>query len=218
MKVRKLFIALLAALGCDGDASGGLPDDHVLLHPESDAFRATAPEEFRVRFETTRGEFTVQVVRAWAPNGADRFYNLVRNGYYDDVYFFRVVGGFVAQFGIHGDPRVNEAWLDEKIPDDPVVQSNVRGMLAYAAAGPNTRTTQLFINYRDNSYLDRDGFAPIGRVVEGMGVVDRLFAGYGESAPDGRGPNQIRFMERGNAYIEREYPSLDRIIRATIVE
>jgi len=219
MSPRKLFVALLALFGCArGDAGGYLPDGHVLFQPDNEAFQARAPDEYRVRVSTTEGEFTIHVVREWAPHGADRFYNLVRNGYYDGVYFFRVVGGFVAQFGVHGDPRVNDAWMRERIPDDPVVLSNVRGVVTFAAAGPETRTTQVFINLRDNSHLDADGFAPIGRVVEGMGVVDRLFAGYGETKPEGRGPDPVRYMERGNPYIEQDYPSLDRIETATIVE
>ena len=135
-----------------------------------DPSRATerAPARFRVRFETTKGPFVVEVTRAWAPRGADRFYNLVRAGYYDDVAFFRVIEGFMVQFGINGDPRVNAAWQAARIPDDPVTQSNRRGMVTYAMAGPDTRTTQLFINFRDNKGLDGQGFAPFGGVVEGL--------------------------------------------------
>lgn len=207
------------AAGCGaGSDSNALPEDHVLLQPQSEAFKATAPDVFRARFETTAGEFTIEVVREWAPLGADRFYNLVRNGYYDGVRFFRVIEGFMAQFGIHGDPRVSAAWRNERIMDDPVRQTNARGTVSFATSGPNTRTVQLFINFVDNPQLDPMGFAPIGRVVEGMNVVDRLYSGYGEAAPNGRGPIQERIHTEGNAYLEREFPRLDYIIRATIVE
>lgn len=177
-----------------------------------------APETFRVRFETSRGTFTVEAHRAWSPRGVDRFYELVASGFYDNVRFFRVLPGFVAQFGIHGDPAVAEAWEKMSIPDDPVVQSNKRGTVSFATAGPNTRTTQLFINYRDNPALDGMGFSPIGEVVEGMQVVDSLYAGYGEGPPDGRGPDQGRIRREGNSYLEREFPKLDYIRTARIVD
>lgn len=176
-----------------------------------------APDSFRVRFETSAGDFTVLVRRAWAPNGADRFYNLVRHGFYDGVHFFRVLEGFVAQFGIHGDPEVSAAWRDATIPDDPVVAGNERGTLTFATRGANSRTTQLFINYGDNSQLDAMGFAPIGEVVEGMEVVDRLYAGYGEGPPRGGGPDQAKIQEEGNAYLETSFPRLDHVERATVV-
>jgi peptidyl-prolyl cis-trans isomerase A (cyclophilin A) len=176
----------------------------------------TAPGSFRARFETTAGDFVIEVHHDWAPQGADRFYTLVKSGYYDGVRFFRVISGFMAQFGIHGDPKVSAAWRGRRIPDDPVRQSNARGMVTFATAGPNTRTTQVFINYRDNGMLDGQGFAPFGRVVEGMEVVDRLFAGYGEGAPNGLGPDQGRIQADGNAYLERDFPKLDYVKRATI--
>ena len=176
-----------------------------------------APGTFRARFETTAGEFVIEVRRDWAPHGADRFYNLVKHGYYDGVRFFRVISGFMAQFGIHGDPQVSAVWREQRIPDDPVRQSNARGMVTFATAGPDTRTTQIFINYRDNSGLDGQGFAPFGRVVEGMEVVDRLFAGYGEGAPRGSGPDQGRVQAEGNAYLQHEFPKLDYVKRATVV-
>jgi peptidyl-prolyl cis-trans isomerase A (cyclophilin A) len=178
----------------------------------------TAPERFRVRFETTEGPFVVEVRREWAPGGADRFYNLVRLGYYDGVTFFRVIEDFMAQFGIHGDPEVSTAWRYATIPDDPVTQSNKRGMVTFATSGPNTRTTQLFINYKDNSNLDRMGFAPFGRVVEGLAVVDKLHSGYGEGAPRGSGPDQGRAHAEGNEYFRRAFPKLDHIKTARIVE
>ena len=185
-----------------------------------DPSRATeqAPDRFRVRFETTRGPFVVEVTRAWAPRGADRFYNLVRAGYYDDVAFFRVIEGFMVQFGIHGDPRVNAAWRAARIPDDPVTQSNRRGTVTYAMAGPDTRTTQLFINFKDNAGLDSQGFAPFGRVIEGMAVVDSLYSGYGEGAPRGMGPDQGRAQAEGNAYLRGSFPRLDLVKTARVVK
>jgi peptidyl-prolyl cis-trans isomerase A (cyclophilin A) len=173
---------------------------------------------FQVRFETTKGPFVVEVHRDWAPRGADRFYNLVKLGYYDDVTFFRVIDDFMVQFGIHGDPEVSAVWRDAQIPDDPVKQSNTRGMVTYATAGPGTRTTQIFINYKDNSALDAQGFAPFGRVVEGMSVVDSLYSGYGEGAPRGAGPRQDRAQAEGNAYFRGDFPRLDHIQKAEIVE
>lgn len=185
-----------------------------------DPSRATerAPDRFRVRFETTKGTFVVEVTRAWAPRGADRFFNLVKAGYYDDVAFFRVIDGFMAQLGINGDPEVNSVWREARIPDDPVTQSNRRGMVTYAMAGPDTRTTQLFINYRNNASLDSQGFAPFGRVVEGMSVVDSLHSGYGEGAPRGMGPDQGRAQYEGNAYLRRSFPGLDFVKTARVVE
>ena len=187
-----------------------------LLDPEQAAEKA--PDRFRVRFDTTKGPFVIEVQRAWAPGGADRFYNLVRLGYYDDVTFFRVVEDFMVQFGIHGDPEVGSVWRYAQIPDDPVTQSNTRGMVTFATAGPNTRTTQIFINYKDNSNLDRMGFAPFGRVVEGLSVVNKLYSGYGEGAPRGAGPDQSRAQSQGNDYFRREFPELDHIKSGRLVE
>lgn len=180
--------------------------------------KATAPETYAVRFETTQGDFEVEVERAWAPNGADRLYNLVQLGYFDDVAFFRVIPRFMAQFGIHGHKEVNDVWREARIPDDPVTQSNTRGMVSFATAGPNSRTTQLFINFKNNANLDGMGFAPLGKVDdEGMKVVDALFQGYGEGAPRGRGPNQGLMQMHGNAYLKDKFPKLDYIKRARIV-
>ena len=185
-----------------------------LLDPQQ--AKETAPDRFRVRFETTAGTFVVDVHREWAPDGADRFYNLVKLGYYDGVTFFRVLDNFMAQFGIHGDPEVSAVWRDAQILDDPVVQSNTRGMVTYAKTNqPNTRTTQIFINYKNNSNLDGTGFAPFGRVVEGMAVVDKLYSAYGEG---GRGPDQGRAQAEGNAYFRSEFPKLDHIETARLVE
>lgn len=178
-----------------------------------------APDTYQVRFDTSNGAFTVDVTREWAPHGADRFYNLVKNGFYNDVRFFRVISGFMAQFGIHGDPAVATAWRNARIPEDPVKQSNRRGYISYAMAGAaTTRTTQVFINFANNEALDASGFAPFGRVSDGMSVVDRLHAGYGEGAPRGRGPEQGRLQAEGNAYLEKDFPRLDYIKTATIVE
>lgn len=177
-----------------------------------------APDSFKVNFDTTKGKFVVEVTRAWSPNGADRFYNLVKLGFYDDVAFFRVLDGFVAQFGIHGDPNVMKAWRDAKITDDAVTQTNKRGSVVFATGGPNTRTTQLFINYGNNANLDGMGFSPFGTVTEGMEVVDSLYKDYGEGAPRGMGPDQGRLQEGGNAYLKENFPKLDYVKTATIVE
>ena len=215
------IVALLFA-GCggeDGSSGGGATaSDSPLLDPTSAEMTATAPDTYQVRFETTKGDFVVQVQRSLSPNGADRFYNLVRNGYYEGVRFFRVIDGFMAQFGMHGDPQVNAALRAVPIQDDPVMASNTRGMVTFAMTGqPNSRTTQVFINYRDNSNLDAMGFAPFGEVVEGMDVVDRLYSGYGEGAPGGSGPSQAQIQAEGNDYLQAEFPQLDYVERATIV-
>lgn len=178
--------------------------------------REQAPATYKARFDTTKGVFVIEVTRAWAPKGADRFYNLVKNGFYDNVRFFRVISGFMVQFGINGDPAVMGRWRTAQITDDPVAQSNTRGMITFAMAGPNTRTSQVFINFGDNSQLDRMGFAPFGRVVSGMNVVDSINAEYGEGAPRGRGPDQSRIQSEGNAYLAKDFPRLDYIRKATI--
>jgi len=184
-----------------------------------DPYAATeqAPATFKAKFETTKGDFVVEVTRDWAPQGADRFYNLVKIGFFDDVVFFRVVEGFMVQFGIHGNPAVSKAWKAARIKDDPVAQSNKPGYMTYATAGPNTRTTQIFINYGDNSPLDGQGFAPFGKVVEGMDVVQSLYKEYGDAPPNGRGPNQGKMEREGNAYLGKSFPELDRIKKATLV-
>jgi len=182
------------------------------------ASKAKAPEKFLVRFETSKGVFIVEVVRKWSPNGADRFHELVKKKFFDDCRFFRVLDGFMAQFGINGDPAVQEKWVKNNIKDDPVVESNKRGFLSFAKSGqPNSRTTQLFINYKNNSRLDQLGFSPFGRVVDGMKVVDSLYNGYGEGTPNGRGPAQDRIQEEGNKYLKASFPKLDFIKKARIV-
>lgn len=180
------------------------------------ALNEPAPPTYKADFETSKGSFTITVTRAWAPLGADRFYNLVKNGFYDDARFFRVLDDFMAQIGIHGNPTIAKAWMAARIQDDPVKQSNRRGYVSFATAGANTRTTQFFINFRDNSNLDRSGFAPFGEVTSGMNVVDRLYSGYGEGAPNGRGPDQTRLQSEGNAYLNKDFPRLDFVKAATI--
>jgi cyclophilin family peptidyl-prolyl cis-trans isomerase len=177
-----------------------------------------APDRFRVRFETSQGDFVLEAHRDWAPHGADRFWELVRSGYYDGCRFFRVIEGDFAQFGIHGEPSVGAGWRERRIPDDPVRQSNRRGRISFAmGTTPNDRTTQVFINLRDNSRLDAQGFAPFGEVVSGMEVVDRLYSGYGESAGGGiRRGKQAPLFEKGNEYWNREFPRLDYIRKAAI--
>jgi len=183
------------------------------------ALTEKAPDVYRAKFVTTKGEFVIEVTRAWAPNGADRFYNLVKNGYYDNCRFFRVISGFMVQFGINGDPNLNTAWRQARIQDDPVKKSNTRGNVTFATSGPNSRTTQVFINFGSNAGLDGQGFAPFGKVVEGgMKVVDSLYSGYGEGAPGGNGPEQGRCQMEGNAYLEKSFPKLDFIKSAVIVE
>jgi peptidyl-prolyl cis-trans isomerase A (cyclophilin A) len=181
--------------------------------PEETA--AKAPDQYTVKLKTTKGDILVDVTRAWAPKGADRFYELVESGYFSDVAFFRVVDGFMAQVGIHGDPEVNVKWRTQRIEDDPVEQSNTRGMLSFATSGRNSRTTQFFVNFGDNSRLDRMGFAPFGKVRD-MKVVDSLYNGYGEGAPRGQGPSQRRMQKEGNAYLKAEFPKLDYLISATV--
>jgi peptidyl-prolyl cis-trans isomerase A (cyclophilin A) len=195
------------------------PDQRsVLLNPAHPFWSTKAPDVFSVRFEVTQGEFFVEVHRAWAPLGADRFYNLVRAGYFDDSRFFRVVAGRFAQFGIAGDPAVTAVWKDRAFADDSVRQPNVRGAISFAMTGPNARTTQLFINLVDNHrQFDAQGFAPIGRVVEGMEIVDALYSGYGENAGGGvRAGKQGRMIAEGNAHLDRDFPKLDRLIRAVV--
>ncbi|HUP19525.1 MAG TPA: peptidylprolyl isomerase [Gemmatimonadota bacterium] len=209
-----LALAVLATAGCASMA--GRPP--VTPDPTTEPRMSQAPDTFRVKFETSEGDFVVESIREWAPHGVDRFHQLVEDGFYDDTRFFRVLYGFVAQFGISGDPAENQRWRSNPIPDDEGAVSNERGTVTFAMAGPETRTTQLFVNLVDNRRLDGMGFAPIGRVVEGMETVDALHSGYGEGAPRGRGPDQGRIQSEGNAYLDRDYPRLTRLERATIVE
>jgi peptidyl-prolyl cis-trans isomerase A (cyclophilin A) len=198
--------------GPTGEQAPAAPKTAADLDPAK--LKEQAPATFSAKFDTSKGAFTIKVTREWAPNGADRFYNLVKNGYYNDVRFFRVLLApvpFMAQFGIHGDPAVSKAWRDAKIVDDPVKQSNKRGFVSYAMAGPGTRTTQIFINFGNNLNLDGMGFSPFGEVIEGMSVVDSLYGEYGEGSPRGGGPDQGRMQAEGNAYLSAAFPKLDYV-------
>ena len=229
-----LTLAALASCGGDAEEEDGESPEGEAAAPAEDPSAdsginpilyypgrlvETAPEAFKVRFETTAGDFVVDVTRTWSPNGADRLYNLVKNGYYDGVYFYRVVSGFMVQFGMHGEPQVQIRWSRAGITDDPVAVSNKRGTVTYAKGGPNSRTTQLFINFGDNSNLDAQGFAPVGRVSEGMEVVDQLHSGYGEiQEQGGNGPRAYGITSQGNQYLVDNFPDLDHIITATLVD
>src|SRR3972149_11026138 len=206
-----VFAAALAlgSLAAHSPVRAGDLSDPASLNEE-------APAVYKAKFDTSKGTFVIEVHRDWAPNGADRFYNLVKNGFYDNVRFFRVISGFMVQFGISGDPKISAPWREARIADDPVKQSNKRGFITYAMAGPNTRTSQGVINFADNVSLDSQGFSPFGRVVTGMNVVDALNAEYGEGAPRGRGPDQGRLQMEGNAYLARDYGKLDFVKKATI--
>jgi peptidyl-prolyl cis-trans isomerase A (cyclophilin A) len=215
----KIFFITLLACGIAFAQGNGKPAPTAvkkaapagpnLLNPST--LKAKAPEVYKVKMTTTKGDVIIQVNRGWAPMGADRFYNLIRGGYYKDAAFFRVIPGFVAQFGIAARPDVTAAWEKARLIDDRVIQSNKRGTIVFATAGPNTRTTQIFINYRDNTPLDRDGFAPFGEVTEGMDVVDKFFSGYGEA------PDQGRITAIGKPYLDKNFPNLDRIVTAVIL-
>ena len=220
-KNASVLLALLALqlipVACKDKTPPAPPPEAAAPTPLPPTPDAAAPESFRVKFETTKGDFTVEVTRAWAPRGANRFYRLVTEGYFKDIRFFRVLPGFMAQFGLSGNPALNAKMDSLRIPDDPVTQSNKRGMLTFATAGPNTRSNQFFINYGDNASLDVQGFSPFGRVVDGMTVVDAMYGGYGEGAPNGHGPRQDLIATQGNEYLQRAFPKLDYIKSATIV-
>ncbi len=206
------------ATGDEPRAAGNASPREILLDPTLPVWSETAPDTFRARFETSAGDFAIEVVRAWAPVGADRFYNLVRHGYYDDARFHRTVPDFIVQWGLAGDPEITAAWIGETIPDDEaVVASNVRGTIAFAFTEPHTRATQVYINLVDNSRLDAQGFPPFGRVVEGMEIVDRIYTGYGENSGGGlRRGDQSAIVAGGNDYLDREFPMLDRLTKATV--
>ena len=214
-----IFVALVPALAAGQAQSAAQPSgEHSRAHMTTDpallqpaTLKAKAPDVYDVKFTTTKGDFVVRVNRAWAPIGADRFYNLVKHGFFTGAPFFRVVQGFIIQFGLTPDPAVNRAWQNANIKDDPVTQSNKPGYLTFATAGPNTRTTQLFINFGNNTFLDNQGFAPFGQVTSGMDVVKNLYSGYGEQ------PNQGAITSQGKAYIEKNFPKIDSIVSATVV-
>ena len=216
-------VAAEAAAGVANAAAGAATaaaaavDSAALLAPSKAT--AGAPATFKVRFTTTKGAFDILVHRDWAPKGADRFFNLVKIGYFTDIAFFRAIEGFMVQFGVHGDPKVATAWRTSEFGDDPVKESNKRGRLTFATRGKDTRTTQMFINFKDNAMLDGMGFTPIGEVDEtGMKVVDSLYTGYGEGAPRGQGPDQMLVQMQGNAYLKADFPKLDYLVKAEIVD
>jgi peptidyl-prolyl cis-trans isomerase A (cyclophilin A) len=211
MKIRSLFLTAALALSF---ASAAFAQTANLANPA--ALVEKAPAAYKVKFDTSKGAFVIDVRRDWAPNGADRFYNLVKNGFFDNTRFFRVVPGFMVQFGISGDPKISAPWRSARIPDDKTAQSNKRGYITFATSGPNSRTTQVFINFKDNTFLDSQGFAPFGQVVSGMNVVDSLHSGYGEGAPSGKGPDQGRIQMEGNDYLTKSFSQLDYIKKATI--
>ena len=216
MRIRLIVPVLLMTACASGPqaASSG----NILLDPTHPEWSTPAPPVSRLRFETSKGPFVLEVVRAWAPLGADRFYNLVRLGFYDDTRFHRVNASYIAQFGLSGDPAVTAAWRDHELPDDPPLSRNERGTFAFAMKGPDTRLTQIYFNLADNSRNDDEPFTILGTVVEGMEVIDSLYSGYGESSGSGmRQGRQPPIEQGGNAYLDREYPLLDRIVRACIV-
>ncbi len=212
---RLLALCLLLSVSACGDNGGEAgPID---LTAVSTNLQGTAPDVFRARLETSKGDFVVEVTRAWSPAGADHFYNLVSHGYLDGVRFFRVIEGFMAQFGINGDPALAALLREDNILDDPVVESNTRGKMTFAKTSqPDSRSTQIFINLVPNTNLDALGFSPFGEIVEGMEVVDQLYSGYGEGAPRGAGPDQTRIRMEGNTYLDAEFPNLDYLERASI--
>jgi len=214
-----VLLPLLAATGCGGESGETTegPPPNPLMQPEN--FSATAPETFVARFATTKGVIRIQVVREWAPLGADRFYNLVRGGYYDGGTFHRVMEGFMAEFGIHGDPWVNQFWRQATLDDEPVRKPNTRGRVSFSKNQPNTRTVQVFINADENRSLDGQGFSPFGEVIEGMEVVEALYSDYGESPTrGGEGVYAAMAIAKGDEYLNEEFPLLDRIERAVVEE
>ena len=214
-----VFIAFTTLLAAASQALAPEERSRALHDPHDSLWSQPAPSMYRVRIETTKGIILLDVTRALAPRGADRFYHLVQVGFYDNSRFFRVISGRFAQFGIAGDRAIAKIWQNERFPDDPVKDSNVRGTFAFAMTGPDARTTQIYINTGDQSRLDAMGFAPFGKVVEGMSVIDKLYAGYGETSGGGmRAGHQGKLFEEGNAYLDREFPLLDRLVRAEIIE
>jgi peptidyl-prolyl cis-trans isomerase A (cyclophilin A) len=222
-----LIAAVLMVSSCAGD--GERKPERPVAGAESSADRKAAlldpslaneqaPDQFKAKFSTTKGDFVIEVTREWAPQGTDRFYNLVKIGYFDDAAFFRNIENFMVQFGINGNPAVNKKWNRSNIKDDPVKQSNQRGYVTFAQKPSlNSRSTQIFINFGDNGQLDEQRFAPFGHIVEGMDVVESLYSGYGEGPPRGRGPDQGRIQEEGNVYLKKDFPKLDYINSAQIV-
>jgi len=205
-----LLVVVLALAACGGGGGSSSSPPKALLTPSK--LNAKAPQLFDITFHTTKGNFVVNVHRTWAPHGADRLYNLAKNHFFDGVKFFRVVPNFVVQFGISPYPEVSKAWRNSVIPDDPVTVHNTRGAVTFASAGPNTRTTQLFVNLGDNENLDSGGFAPVGAVTSGMNVIDKLYSGYGDTPT----PQQGEMETQGNAWLDKRFPKLDEIKSATV--
>jgi peptidyl-prolyl cis-trans isomerase A (cyclophilin A) len=210
MRIRSLAVTLIALAATAALGAQTAPAAASKLRNPA-ALTEKAPATYKAKFDTSAGTFVIQVHRDWAPLGADRFYNLVKNGFFDDARFFRVIDNFMVQFGINGNTAVQQAWLNTQLKDDPVKQSNKTGYVTFATAGPNTRTTQVFINFKDNAGLDRQGFAPFGEVTSGMDVVNKLYSGYGEKPNAGNA-----YLMKGNAYVTKEFPKLDYIKKATI--
>lgn len=211
-----LFTAPRPSAAEEGDPAAAAPNP-ALLDPS--LATVTSPDVYKVLMETTAGNFVIEVHRDWAPKGADRFFNLVTIGYYNDVAFYRVLKGFMAQTGMNGNPAVTATWATARIPPDKVTQSNTKGRVTFAMGGsPDTRTTQIFINYANNSFLDASGFAPFGEVIEDFDTVKELYGGYGEGQPQGNGPSQAKFARGGNDYLKGSFPKLDYIVTATIIE
>ena len=213
MRLKAIALMMIVALFVAAAAGSAVAQVNIekLMNPAQ--LNETAPDKFQVNFDTSKGEFIVEVTRAWAPNGADRFYNLVKNGFYDNCKFFRNIEGFMVQFGINGNPKISAGMMKARIKDDPVKQSNTRGYITFAMAGPDTRTSQLFINFGDNSSLDKQGFSPFGKVTKGMSIVNSLYNQYGDK-PSGA---QAQIQMEGNAFLEKNFPKLDFIKTATIV-
>jgi peptidyl-prolyl cis-trans isomerase A (cyclophilin A) len=210
--VLPLVLALVSCTGTDQSQTPAAYSREALLAPDVSKLGAAAPDSFTVAFFTSRGEFDVLVRRAWAPHGADRLHYLVLNGFFNRVRFYRVMSGFIAQFGLSGDPEIDAAFASRTIPDDPVRTPNRKGTLVFATEGPNTRTTQLFVNLADNAMLDAQGFAPVGDILQGMDVLEHIFPGYGE------GPRSDSIKSTGNSYLRARYPQLDSIVSAAIVK
>jgi peptidyl-prolyl cis-trans isomerase A (cyclophilin A) len=204
--------AALALIGCSSS-----DDTKKAEKPAAAPVKEPVPDVFHVKLDTSKGMIDIEVHRDWAPAGAMHFYQLVKAGFYDQTRFFRVVRGFVVQFGINGDPQTNAMWANATLPDDPVKEHNVTGTVTYAMRGPTTRSTQIFINLADNrKSLDKQGFAPIGKVVDGMPVVLDLYSSYGETPPMGQGPDPVRLQQQGNDYLDTHFPRLDFIKKATV--
>ncbi len=217
--MKSLFFISLWCLLLNSRGVTAQQTSNLLLNPDDKRWAGDSPRTYRVRIVTSKGDIILKIHNAWAPLGATRFYHLVRNGFFDDSRFYRVRAGAFAQFGIPGRPSVARIWEHRSFADDSVKKNNVRGTIAFAMTGPNARTTQLYINIKDNLHQDAQGFAPIGEVVNGMDVVDRLYSGYGESSGGGmRGGKQAKLFEEGNAYLDREFPKLDKILTAEIIQ